>query len=55
LPFCEAPPSSADAFGEDVTRYDITLLGVLHEVGRAPDSNISMGIHLYDLGVSHFR
>ena len=55
LPFCEAPPTSTDAFGEDVTRYDIKLFGVLHEVGRAPDSNISMGIHLYDLGVWHFR
>lgn len=55
LPFCEALPSSANAFGEDVTGYDIKQFGVLHEVGRAPDSNISMGVHLYDLGVWHFR
>lgn len=54
-PFCEAAPSSANAFTEDITSYDITLFGVLHEVGRAPDSNISMGVHVYGLGVWNFR
>ncbi len=54
-PFCEVGPSSANAFSENVTSYDITLFGVLHEVVRAPDSNISMGVHLYDLGVWNFR
>jgi hypothetical protein len=54
-PFCDAAPSSANAFTEDVTNYDITIFGVLHEVGRAPDSNISMGLHLYDLGIWHFH
>jgi hypothetical protein len=54
-PFCEAAPSSANAFTEDVTSYDIALFGILHEVGRAPDSNISMGLHLYDLGIWNFR
>jgi len=54
-PFCESSPSSANAFTEDVKNYDITIFGVLHEVGRAPDSNISMGIHLYDLGLWNFR
>jgi hypothetical protein len=54
-PFCEAAPSSANAFTEDVRNYDITIFGVLHEVFRAPDSNISMGLHVYDLGVWNFR
>jgi hypothetical protein len=54
-PFCEAAPSSADAFTEDVTNYDITSFGILHEVARAPDSNLSIGMHLYDLGVWNFR
>jgi hypothetical protein len=54
-PYCEALPSSAHAFAEDVRAYDTTLFGVLHEVSRAPDSNISMGVHLHDLGLWHFR
>ena len=54
-PFCEAAPSSANAFTEDVRSYDITLFGVLHEIGQPPDSNISMGVHLSDVGVWNFR
>jgi hypothetical protein len=54
-PFCDTTSSSVNAFTEDVRRYDITLFGILHEVGRAPDSNISMGVHLSDVGVWNFR
>ena len=53
--YCAALPASTNAFGEDVTGYDVTLFGILHEVFRAPDSNLSMGVHLYDLGVWRFR
>ena len=44
-----------DAFSEDVRSYDITSFGLLHEIGYAPNSNISMGVHIYDLGVWNFR
>ena len=54
-PFCNAPSPTADAFSEDVRSYDITSFGVLHEIWYAPDSNISMGVHIYDLGVWSFR
>jgi len=54
-PFCEASSSSANAFSDDVKDYEITMFGVIHEVSVLPDSNISMGLHLYDLGVWNFR
>jgi hypothetical protein len=53
--FCEASPSSTNAFGEDVTGYEIKLFGLLHEVSRESGSHISMGVHLYDLGLWNFR
>ena len=54
-PFCDAAQASANAFSEDVANYDLALFGVLHEVGRPPDGNISMGMHLYDVGAWNFR
>ena len=54
-PFCDAAPGSLDAFRGDVRNYELTSFGVLHEIARAPDSNISMGVHVFGLGAWNFH
>jgi hypothetical protein len=53
--FCAPAFLSTNAFSDNVRSYDVALFGILHEVFRAPDANISMGIHVFDLGVWNFH
>ena len=54
--FCVADPSTGAAFSIDPVNYEITDFGVLHEVFRGgPNGNLSMGIHVYDLGAWNAR
>ncbi len=44
------------AYSPAETDYEITDFGVIHEIGRGgPHGNLSMGIHIYDLGAWNFR
>jgi hypothetical protein len=52
--FCDPTQPSGDAFVQDSKQYDVQAFGFLHEVFRTPDSNISMGLHFYDLGIWRF-
>jgi hypothetical protein len=54
-PFCEPVAFRSTPFSEDVASYDVTQFGLLHEVGRTPDSNISMAIHFSGLGIWNFH
>lgn len=54
--YCAAVAADGSAYSQAVNNYEITDFGVLHEIfGGGPDGNISMGIHVYDLGAWNFR
>ena len=53
--YCDSTMPNGDAFSEDVRNYDVEEFGFLHEVFRTPDSNISMGLHFFGVGLFHFR
>jgi hypothetical protein len=35
--------------------YQITDFGVIHELGVNPNEELSMGVHIFDLGAWNFR
>lgn len=53
--YCTASTSAGNAYSPSVTDYQITDFGVLHEIFRSPRENLSMGVHVYDLGAWNFR
>jgi hypothetical protein len=53
--FCEASTATGNAYSPSVTDYQITDFGVIHEIGRNPNDNLSMGVHVSDLGAWNFR
>jgi hypothetical protein len=51
LPFCRDDPRLGAAYAVDPAGYELTDFGVLHEVFRGgPSGNLSMGVHVFDLG-----
>jgi hypothetical protein len=56
LPFCSDDPFLGVAYGVDPANYELTDFGVLHEVFRGgPTGNLSMGVHIFDLGAWNAR
>ena len=54
--FCDADPRTGTAFSLDPLNYEITDFGVLHEIFRGePEGNLSMGIHVLELGAWNAR
>jgi len=54
--YCPAVAPDGSAYSLAVTDYEITDFGVLHEIfGGGPAGNISMGVHVYDLGAWNLR
>src|SRR5215471_14752657 len=54
--YCDLAPARATAYSDAVTDYVITDFGVIHEVVRGgPNGNLSMAVHIYDLGVWNLR
>jgi len=53
--FCGPSTATGDAFSASVTDYQITDFGVINELARNPNDNISMGVHVFDLGAWNFR
>ena len=42
--------------GDDCGCYEITDFGVIHEIARGGSyGNLSMAVHIYDLGAWNFR
>ena len=51
LPFCSDDPRLHAAYSVDPSNYERTDFGVLHEVFRGGAAgNLSMGVHIFDLG-----
>jgi len=56
LQYCSDDPRLGTAFFADPAAYDLTDFGVLHEVFRGgPSGNISMGMHVFDVGAWNAR
>jgi hypothetical protein len=55
LRFCGISTSTGNAYSPSVIDYQITDFGVIHEIGRNPNDNLSMGVHIFDLGAWNFR
>jgi len=56
LPYCSEDPLVGAAFFAYPAAYDLTDFGVLHEVFRGgPAGNLSMGVHMFDLGAWNAR
>lgn len=56
LPFCGDDPQLGEAFSSDPANYELSEFGVLHEVFRGgPTGNLSMGVHISDLGAWNAR
>jgi hypothetical protein len=53
--FCGIAMSTGDAYSPSVTDYQIIEFGVIHEIWRTPTQNLSMGVHVFDLGAWNFR
>jgi hypothetical protein len=53
--FCGASTPAGNAYSPSVTDYQVTDFGVIHEIARNPNDNLSMGVHVFDLGVWAFR
>lgn len=54
--YCGAEVLTGNAYSPAVTDYEITDFGVIHEITRGgPYGNLSMAIHIYDLGAWNFR
>jgi len=48
--------STGAAFSSVVGNYEVTDFGVIHEIGRVgANGNLSMGVHIFDLGAWNFR
>ncbi len=55
--YCQANPTlryCSTPYSESVSDYQITDIGVLHEVFRG-GGNLSTGAHIYGLGAWNFR
>jgi hypothetical protein len=52
---CNLMPYIWDAFSPSVDNYELTEFGVLHELFRGPGHNLSMAVHVHDLGAWNFR
>jgi hypothetical protein len=49
-------PRTGNAYSAAVTDYEITDFGVIHEIaGGGSYGNLSMAVHIYDLGAWNFR
>ncbi len=53
--YCGDSSGSGSAFSSAVTDYQITDFGVIHELALDPGDNLSMGLHVFDLGAWNFR
>jgi len=54
--WCEAQFVDGSAYSDDVSRYDLTSFGLLHEVFGTDDRNhLSMGVHAKGLGMWRLR
>jgi len=53
--YCGSAPGSGSAFSSAPTDYQITDFGIIHELGLDPGDNLSMGLHIFDLGAWNFR
>ena len=53
--YCGDISGSGSAFSSTVTDYQITDFGVIHELALDPGDNLSMGLHIFDLGAWNFR
>ena len=56
LAFCGDDPRFPAAYDVDPANYELTDFGVIHEVFRGgPAGNLSMGVHIFDLGAWNAR
>jgi hypothetical protein len=56
LRHCGSSAPTGDAYSPAVTDYEITDFGVIHEIASGgPFGNLSMGVHIFDLGAWNFR
>ena len=56
LPNCASVPGMGAAYSVDVTDYEMTTFGVLHEIfGTDSRNHLSMGVHVSGLGAWNFR
>lgn len=54
--YCDAPSAEAAAFSVDPLDYEVTDIGVLHEVFRGvPEGDLAMGVHVSDFGAWNLR
>ena len=54
--YCNLVPSIWTAYSSSANAYELTDFGVIHEIFRAgPNDNLSMAVHIYDLGAWNFR
>jgi len=53
--FCANQSPTATPYSTSVTDYELTDFGVIHELARNPTDNLSMGVHIFDLGAWNFR
>jgi len=54
--YCASSAAGGAAYSTAVTDYEITDFGVIHEVDRGgPNGNVSMAVHVFDLGAWTFR
>ncbi len=54
-PQCDTIDDPSTAFSASVSDYELTEFGVLHEVFVGATDNLSMGVHIHDLGAWNFR
>jgi hypothetical protein len=56
LNYCAGTAPGAPAFSNSISDYQLTDFGVLHEVfPQSDDANLSMGMHVVELGAWNFR
>ena len=55
LRFCGTSTPTGNAYSPAVGDYQITDFGVIHELGLGPTDELSMGLHIFDLGAWNFR
>ena len=54
--YCGPSIPTGNAYSPAVTDYEITDFGVIHEIASGgPYGNLSMAVHIYDLGAWNFR
>ena len=54
--FCPDDPRIGAAYSSEPANYELTGFGVIHEIFRGgPNGNVSMGMHVYDLGAWNAR